>query len=276
MNYKIAADSSSNLCHFSHPNFVSVPLKVVTDQREFVDDEHLDVPEMMEFLASYQGRSGTSCPNVGEWLEAFEGGEGVFALSLTGTLSGAYNACVQARDVYEENHPDRRVCCLDTLSAGPELALQVEKLLELTESGRDFDAIEAGIKAYMKKTHLVFLLESLSNMEKNGRVSHLVAKTCGLLGIRIQGQASSEGTLEPLHKCRGEKKGLATMYKVMRERGYQGGKVRIAHCCNQSAAEAFAELVRADFPQADLTIAATGGLCSFYAEQGGLMVGFEE
>ena len=31
----------------------------------------------------------------------------------------------------------------------------------------------------------------------------------------------------------------------------------------------------ADYPEADVQILSTGGLCSYYAEKGGLMIGFE-
>ena len=276
MSYKIATDSSSNLLRMEGVEFASVPLKIVTDEREFVDDQALDLDGMLDYLASYKGRSGTSCPNVGDWLDAFGDAEGVFALAITGTLSGCYNAAVQAKGVYEENHPGRRVCCLDSLSTGPEMALIAEKLKELIDSGKDFDTIEAEIREYMKHTHLMFTLESLNNMARNGRVSPLVAKACGLLGIRILGQASAEGTLQPLHKCRGEAKALSMMLKEMKEKGYSGGKVRVVHCHNEKAAHAFISLLKAEFPDCDVTLGNTTALCSFYAELGGVMVGFEE
>ncbi len=275
MNYRIVADSTANLLTVDDADFVSVPLKIVTDEREFTDDANLNRDEMLEYLASYKGRSGTSCPSVGDWLDAFGEAEGVFALAITSALSGSYNASVQAKSVYEDSNPDRRVCCLDSLTTGPEMVLIVEKLTELIGEGKDFDTIESEIRAYMKRTHLIFVMESLENMAKNGRVSHLVAKACGLLGIRVLCQASQEGTLQALHKCRGEKKALSTMMKEMTERGYQGGKVRITHCDNPNAAEAFAEMIKGTFPGADVTITTTRGLCSYYAERGGLLVGYE-
>lgn len=275
MSYKIAMDSSSNILDMAGVDFASVPLKIVTDGREFTDDEALDLDGMLDYLSAYKGRSGTSCPNVGEWLDAFGDAEGVFALAITGTLSGCYNACVQAKAVYEETHPGRKVCCLDSLSTGPEMAIIAEKLEELIGAGKDFDTIETEIREYMKTTHLMFTLESLNNMARNGRVSPLVAKACGLLGIRVLGQASAEGTLQPLHKCRGEAKALRMMVEEMKAKGYRGGKVRVVHCRNQKAAETFIGLLKAEFPGCDVTLGKTTALCSFYAEIGGVMVGFE-
>lgn len=275
MEYIIVADSSADLGHMATPGFRSVPLKIVTDEKEFVDDSQLDLDALLDYLAGYKGRSGSSCPSVGDWLEAFGDAEAVFVVAITSGLSGSYNAAVQAAGVYMEQHPDRKVCCLDSLSAGPELALTVEKLQELIGAGLSFEETEIQIRAYMKTTHLLFSLESLNNLARNGRVSTLVAKAAGLLGIRVVGKASSEGTLQPMHKARGENKAMAVIAREIREAGFRSGKVRIDHCRNEAAADALAGLIREDFPDADIKIGLCSGLCSFYAEKGGLLVGFE-
>ncbi len=275
MSYKIAMDSSSNLLEMPSTNFASVPLKIIAGDREFTDDKHLNLQEMLSYLGSYKGTSGTSCPNVHDWLEAFGDAVGVFVPTITSNLSGCYNTALQAKALYEEKHPGRHVCCLDSLSTGPEMVLIAEKLNEMIKEGHVFSAIEEKIRGYMQHTHLLFSLESLDNMAKNGRVSPLVAKAAGLLGIRIIGRASDEGTLQPLHKARGAKNAIAKLYEEMKQT-YQGGKVRIAHCCNEGAAQTFMKLLKADFPDCDVTIGTTTALCSFYAEAGGLMVGFED
>ncbi len=276
MSYKIVADSSCNLLRFEGVDFASVPLKIVTDKKEYVDDENLDSTLMLEELAAYKGRSGTACPNVGEWLEAFGQAEKVFAVAITSSLSGCYNACVQAKEEYEHEYPDRRVCCLDSLSAGPELVLIMEKLRELINQGLDFDEIEGRIREYMKHTHLMFMLESVDNLAKNGRISPLAAKTVGVLGIRIMGRASEEGTLEQLHKCRGQSRAIQAIVKEMEGHAYAGGKLRIAHCLNESGAKELQNTIKGHWPQADISIVPFIGLCSFYGEKGCIMAAFED
>ena len=275
MDFKIVADSSANLRSFDGIPFASVPLKIVTAEKEYVDDAALDTAVMLADLAAYKGKSGTSCPNVGEWLEAFGDAERVFAIAITSNLSGCYNACVQAKAVYEETPPGRKVCCLDSLSVGPEMALTVEKLKELIDAGLEFEQIETEIREYMKRTHLLFMLESVDNLAKNGRVNPLIAKAVGFLGIRIVGKASDVGTLQQLHKCRGEKKGLEKILEEMKDHGFQGGKIRIAHCFNESGAKALLELVQSKYPDIEATIIPMTGLCCFYAENGSIMIGFE-
>lgn len=275
MNKKVVADSSANLPALDGIPYASVPLKILAGDREFVDDASLDTGEMLAALEKYTGKTSTACPSVGEWLDAFGDAEDVFAVAITSNLSGSYNAAVQAKAIYEEQHPGCRVCCLDTLSTGPEMILIVEKLKELAQIGLPFEEMENQIREYMKKTHLLFMLESVDNLAKNGRVSPLVAKAVGFLNIRIIGKASDVGTLQQLHKVRGEKKGLDMILSEMKAHGFTGGKVRINHAHNPGAAQALLERIKKTYSNIEGTITPMTGLCCFYAERGSVMVGFE-
>lgn len=275
MKFKIVSDSSSNVLCFPGIPFASVPLKINTAAAEYIDDEKLDVARMVAEIKATKGKSGTSCPNVHDWLQAFEGADRVFAVTITSNLSGSCAAAIQAKAEYEAVHPGAKVCVLDTLSTGPEMRLIMEKLKQWIEEKMTFEQIREAVKGYMEKTHLLFSLESLTNLARNGRVNPAVAKIAGVLGIRVVGKASDEGTLQQLHKCRGEKKALDTLLQEMQTMGFRGGKTRISHCFNPETAAKLKEKVLAVFPQSDVQIEPTGGLCSFYAEQGGLLVGFE-
>ena len=277
MHYKIVSDSGVNLRKMeTSADFTTVPLKIRTDEREFVDDPALDVSEMVAYLKDYKGKSGTACPSVSDWLDAFGDAERVFCFTITSTLSGSYNAACVAKADYEAEYPERSVFIVDSLSAGPEMQILIEKVAELIELGKEFEEICDEISAYKESTGLMFSLESLKNLANNGRVSPLVAGVAGALGIRIVGRASVGGELEPMDKCRGEKKALAKIISRMKEMGFKGGKVRVDHCDNLSAAEQLKQQILQEYPKTDLLIGETCGLCSFYAEKGGLMIGFEK
>lgn len=273
---KIVADSSANLLKLEQTPFAGVPLKIITAEKEFVDDEQLNVEEMVDFFDSYKGKSQTSCPNPADWLTAFGDADTVFCVAITSGLSGSYNAAVVAKQMYESENPKRRVCVIDSLSAGPELILIVEKLQELIAQGLPYEEICDQIQAYTPKTGLLFMLESLKNFAANGRISPAVAKLVGVLGIRIVGKASDQGTLEPIDKCRGEAKSLEKILFHLKDLGLQEGKVRIAHCRNEAAAQKLQKLIGERFPKAQTEISQCLGLCSYYAEKGGLLIGFEK
>lgn len=275
MKVKIVTDSAANVQSMEGVAFESVPLKIITDQKEYVDNADLDIEEMVRDLSTYKGRSGTACPNVGDWLEAFEDYDMVFCVTIISKLSGSYNAAMTAKQQYEEEHPDRRVFVMDSYSAGPEMKLLVEKIKDLVLEGKDYETICSEVTAYKEQhTSLVFSLESLRNLANNGRVSQAVAMLASIIGMRVVGDVSEEG-LHPTNKCRGEKKAIASLLENMKRLGYKGARVLIDHCYNENAAMALKETICKEFPTAKVLIDKTKGLCSFYAEKGGLMIGFE-
>lgn len=275
-DFKIIADSSADLMELQGINFCSAPLKIRTEEREFTDNAELNVAEMVDYLYSYKEKSQSSCPSPDDWLSAFGDAKYIFCVAITSGLSGSYNAACCARDIYLEANPDRKVFVIDSLSAGPELTLIVEEIRRKALEGKDFDCIAEEITEYTKKTGLFFMLESLNNFANNGRISPIVAKAVGVLGIRLVGKASDQGQLQPLEKSRGVKKALAKIVELLKEAGLRKGRVKLHHCFNLEAAEELAAKIRDSFPAAKVEIAALRGLCSFYAEKGGLLVGYEK
>lgn len=272
--FKIAADSSSNVISMPGTDYASVPLKIRAE-KEYVDNANLDVAAMVADLRAFKGKSGSSCPNVGEWLEAFGEAEEVFGVTITKHLSGSYNAARQAAESYMEENPGRKAFIFDSLTAGPGLMLIVEKIRACEAAGDDYETTREKVLDYHNHCHTLVLLESMMNLARNGRVPVAVAKIAGMLGIRVVCSAEG-GEIAPLHKPRGAKKAIGVLMQEFKARGFvDGGKVRIAHCFAEEQANAFKEAVLAQFPNAQIVIEPTTALCSFYAEEGGIIIGFE-
>ena len=275
MRYQIVSDSSSNIFHIEGVNYTTVPLKIVAGQKEYVDNAALNVRGMVDDLKSYKGKSGSSCPNAQEWLEAFGDAEMVFGVTISRNLSGSYNAAQQAAQDFAEEHPDAKIHIFDTLSAGPEMAMVTEKIVELLNKGLSFEEIVAGVREYQNHCHILFCLESMNNLARNGRVNPAVAKIASVLGIRACGDAQN-GQIVPSQKPRGQKKATEVLASMIRERGFTNDSwLRIAHCFGETQAQLLIDAVKKDFPNARYTIEPTGALCSFYAEEGGLIIAME-
>lgn len=272
---RFITDSCSDMIQTEGGNFVSVPLVISTDEKEYVDDEYLDIHEMLDDLSVYKGKSGTACPSVESWLHAFEGADTIFVATMTSALSGTYNSALVAKKIYEHSHPEAKIHVFDTLSAGPELRLLMEKLFSFERAGKTFEEIVRCGEKYLQTTRLFFALKSLHNLEQNGRVNKVIAAAAGALGISVLGTASVEGTLESSAKCRGDKKVIAGMLEEITKAGFQNGKVRISHVENLELAEKLRIALMERFPEAEILIYKARGLCSYYAERGGILVGVE-
>ena len=275
MRYQIVSDSSSNVFHLEGVNYTTVPMKVIAGEKEYVDAPGTSVRGMVDDLKVYKGKSGSSCANAQEWLDAFGDADMAFGVTISRNLSGSYNAAQQAAQDFAEEHPDSKIHIFDTLSAGPEMAMVVEKIAQLVNEGLGFEEIVAGVREYQNRTHILFCLESMNNLARNGRVNPAVAKIASVLGIRACGEAQN-GQIIPTQKPRGQKKATETLAAMIRERGFSNDSwLRIAHCFGENQAQLLVNEVKKDFPDARYTIEPTGALCSFYAEEGGLMIAME-
>ena len=279
MKYGIVVDSGCDLTTLNQTlnqiDFTRVPLKLDIGDKVFIDDFNLDIESYMKDMYAYKGKTGSAAPSPQAWFEAYEKSDYIFAISITSTLSGSYASAKTAYDMFKEQHPDKKIHLIDSLSAGPEISLIAEKLVSYIESDMDFETICAHIDAYCKQTHLLFVLKSLDNFIKNGRVSKVKGTLAGLLGIKLLGVASQQGDLELLQKCRGKLTAYENLKDEMLARGYKGGKVIIAHCFALELAEFLSTTLHELFPNCAIEIMPTSGLCSYYAEQGGILVGFE-
>ena len=182
---RLVADSSCDLLSLDGVDFVSVPLTLRTETEEFRDDARLDVDAMVATLRATKGRSYSACPNVADWEKAFGESGDVLAFTITSSLSGSYNAACIARDACQERDPSRRIYVVDSLSAGPEIGLLIERALSEVRAGADFGAVCRAVKAYHERTHLLFALESMHNLAQNGRISKLAATMAGVLGMLL-------------------------------------------------------------------------------------------
>lgn len=275
MKRKIVADSSCDMWELNGVDFAVAPMTISTDNKHYVDNQELDVHLMSEELAKYKGVSHTACPSVGSWLDCYEGYDEVFVVTLTGAMSGTYNSAMTAKGIYEEENENVKVHVFDSLSTGPEMRLLIEKLKEMIEEDLPFEEIVEKGQDYLNHSRLFFALKSLHNFAMNGRVSKTVASAIGVLSISIFATASEEGTIQQISKCRGEKKVVKSMIEHLENAGYHGGKVRISHADNLKLAHSVRDKILELYPHADIIVYPMGGLCTYYAEKGGLLVGCE-
>lgn len=274
---RLILDSSSNTLSDPARNLVVVPLTLTFGEENMLDDEKLDISEFLAKMEANNEAGKTAAPSIQRWLDALEGSENAVIVTLTSGLSGTYSSALQAKDIYLEQHPHDNVIVVDSRSAGPELEVVLEGIEALLKDDKlRFVDLEAKIAEYRTQTHLLFVLQSLRNLSLNGRVSPAVAKIAGVLKINLIGTASVDGELQPLTKARGMKKALKELVKQMEGMKYQGGRVIIDECENATDAEKLKEAILAAYPSAEVTIRPMRGLCSFYAERGGLMIGFHE
>ncbi|MBR3310368.1 MAG: DegV family protein [Solobacterium sp.] len=275
MKRRIVSDSSSNILERnSDVEYCTTPLKILIDGKEYPDVPGLDMVDLVARIELSE-KNSTSCPSISEWTDAFEGADEIFGVTISSNLSGSYNSAMNAAEMYLEDHPDVKIHIFDSLATGGTMELLIEKIEECIRAEMSFEDIIKAVDEYHEKDKILFSLESVKNLAKNGRMLKALADLANALGIRFIGKASERGTIQQAHIARGQKKALITVYNEMLKMGYQGGKVRINHCLNVDAAGKLKDMILQQFPSADVKVCLTTALCSYYAERGGMIIGFE-
>ena len=279
MTWKIVSDSGCDYRELEdialETSFESVPLTIQVGEEVFIDNVALNIDTMMDKMYATSTASKSACPSPDDYLQAFSGADNIFVVTITGTLSGSHNSAQVAKKLYLEENPNVNIHVIDSLSAGGEVDLIVKKINWLIGQGLTFDEVVQAITTYQKKTKLLFVLAKVDNLVKNGRLNKLIGTVVGLLNIRMVGEAGPQGTLELLQKARSHKKSLSASLEELIKAGYAGGKIIIAHRNNEKFCQQFSDMIKEKFPAAQIETVPTSGLCSFYAEEGGLLMGYE-
>lgn len=251
-----------------------MPFVITVGDQHFVDDEDLDLQKMLHDMEQEKEASHTACPAPGTWLQHFEKASHTFAITISSQVSGSMNSALAAMDMALEEHPEKKIAVLDSKSTGPELVLCVRELERLAREGVDFDEAVARANTFLERTKILFALSSFDNLIKSGRMGKMTGFLARALGMWGIGTASEEGTIVVEGKARGTKKAVRELINRMKERGFAGGRVAISHCDNLAVAQTLKENILQLWGNSEIEIIPTRGLCSYYAERGGLIIGF--
>ena len=277
MAFRIIADSSCDIFDLENkPDnlyFNTVPFVVTVDGKDFVDDENLDVAELVDAMA-VSTKSHTSCPSPADWIMEF-GEEGdVFAITISSNLSGSYNSACTAKEMVLENDPDRNIEILDSRGTGPSLSMTIYRLRELIAQGLGYEEVKTEIHIFMADHKLIFALSSYHNLVNNGRMPKIAGIVLGHLGLWGVGIASEEGTIKMKKVAKGGKRTLQVILHDFKERVADKDSIVMSHCLNEEFALNLKKAIDAEYPGKIVKIIPTRGLCSYYAERGGIIVGF--
>lgn len=277
MKWRIISDSSCDIFDLDQRSedlyFSTVPFVITVDDKDYVDNETLDVRELVKAMASSK-KSFTSCPSPAEWIREF-GDEGdVFAVTISANLSGSYNSACTAREMILEQDPERNIEILNSRGTGPSLNMIIYKLCELIDKGLGFEEVRTEIHRFMEDHKLIFALSSYHNLVNNGRMPKIAGIVLGHLGLWGVGIASEEGTIKMKKIAKGGRKTLQVIMGDLKERVADKGCVVISHCENEEFANNLKKAVQNAYSGMEVRIMKTRGLCSYYAEKGGIIVGF--
>ena len=278
MGFKIVVDSCCDLTGqmLKDPRFIKVPLTIRSNGSSFIDNEAFDQADLLWAMKQSEEAPSTACPSPQSYLDAYQGPEeDVYVVTLSALLSGSHNSAEQARMLMEEDHPNKNVYVFNSCSASSGEVLVALKVRELAESGAPFKHVVREVEQFIYQMQTMFVLETLENLRKNGRLTRLQSVITGALKIKLLMAATPEGEICKLGQTLSMKQALSKMVDHMaNDPAHAGRTLAICHCnCLDQAfqVKAMAEQ-RCNF--AHILILEAGGITSVYANDGGIVTAY--
>ena len=278
MSYKIVIDSCGELpaAYKEDARFESVPLTLIVDDEDIVDDDTFDQKSFLAKVAASPNCPKSSCPSPEAYMEAFQGdADHIYVVTLSKELSGSYNSAVLAKNLFEEEHgTEKKIYVFNSRSASVGQTLIGMKAQECEESGCSFEETVERVEQYIKTQNTYFVLETLEVLRKNGRLSNLKAFVANALNIKPIMGATPEGMICQLGKARGMNKALKQMVDTMfkQTEDLENQILAISHCNCPQRAKAVKEDIERLAKFKKIIVVDTAGISSMYASDGGIIM----
>src|SRR3712207_878944 len=278
MDIKIVTDSGCDLSQElkENMNVEAVPLTLQLEDKEYIDDENLDILKYIKDMAECKTSPKTACPSPQDYMESYKGNEKVFVVPLSSKLSGSYNSAVLAKNLFLEEINNKFIHVFDSVTASvgqTVIALKINELSKLNLG--EIDIVEK-INKYISEMKTFFLLESLDHLAKAGRLNPIIAKVANMLSIKPIMGSNDDGTIRMVEKTRGYKKAFKRFIDIIGEEGsnLEQKVLGIAHCNCLERALKFKEEVLKRYNCKDIVVVEMSGLSTTYADNGGLVIAF--
>ncbi|MCC8139653.1 MAG: DegV family protein [Lachnospiraceae bacterium] len=278
MDYRIVVDSCGEFTEEMKrdPHFIHTALHLEIDGEQFTDDESFDRQDFLRKMKASPNCPKSSCPSPEDYRSAFEEGEpgNRYAVTLSAELSGSYNSATLGQNLYLEEHPDANVHVFNSCSASVGETLIALKIQECEEAGMEFPETIRQVDQFIQEQNTYFVLETLENLRKNGRISSVKAVVASALNIKPVMGATPQGTIIQLGQARGMQKALRAMVERMAaELKNPAEKVLgLVHCNNRERAEYVKSEIQKLIRVKDIIVLETSGVSTLYAAQGGIIL----
>lgn len=252
-------------------------LNITVGEEHYRDDESLNTLALIAKMKACKTPPTTACPTPEEYAALMRQERESFVITLSSKLSGSYNAACVGRQLALEENPDLRIHVFDSESAAAGETRIALFLRDLIDAGMDFDSIVEKTTAFIATMKTHFVLEDLSHLVKNGRISKAAGLLGTMLNIRpIMGE-NGHGEIIPLEKVRGTANAMRRLVEIVAsETSQAAGLTLVLSYCNRL--ERAQELKKMFLSQCsaikEVIMVPTNGISTVYADDGGIVVAF--
>lgn len=277
--YRIISDTSCDLRkdEINELNISYAPFKINIDGEDFVDDDNFDLERFTKIMKESKNPIKTSTPSPYEYLDLIEKNldKDIYIITISSKLSGSFNAAVSAVTEAREKYKNLNIEIIDSKSASAGQTRVILELIEILKKSDDFKKNIEKIKKFIEEQTTMFVLESMHNLIKNGRIKKTTGLIANVLNIRPI-MRNNDGEIELYEINRGMKKSLEHLVAAIGD--IAGDVTDRVITISQNGAEKRAEELKNNiikkYNPKEVLIRQTNGLSSGYADIGGIIIAF--
>ncbi|MDW5300245.1 MAG: DegV family protein [Sedimentibacter sp.] len=256
-------------------NIERVPFRILIENEEIIDEE-LDINELIRKMKNTSSQIKTACAPPDDFINKLKKETTNFVVTISSQLSGSYNSAIVSVETMKEKFPETIVHVIDSKSAAAGESLVAVKVKQLIEENFNASEIIEQTNKYVSKLKTFFILDSLDNLAKNGRITNFKAILANIMHIvPIMGE-DGEGKIVLKEQVRGKKKAFARLVDMLSEYNidFENTILGITHVNCLEKAEKLRDEIKKRYPFKDIKIFKSSGLSTVYADDGGIVIAF--
>ncbi len=170
----------------------------------------------------------TSLPSVQNYVDAFlphiEAGRGVICFTITTSLSGSYNAAMNAKEIIEEDYPEAEITIVNSLGATVSQQIHVIEAAKMQQAGYRYDEVVQTVEGQMKDSgRIFFTVGDLDYLQHGGRIGKLAGMAGTMLKLKPM-ITLKDGEIDSSGVARSRKKSMSKVIELLKNHFVETGE----------------------------------------------------
>lgn len=268
MSYQIITDATSDMnaaMLAGIPHVEIVPMEVLVGEETFVFGPTGNLTVDQFYKMQREGKFAQTSQIAPETYRIFfepylKAGKDILYLCFSSGLSGTINSANLCARELEEEYPERKIFCVDTLSASAGEGLLVREAAKKQAEGMELEELVHWVTAHCLHVCHWVTVDTFEHLLRGGRVSSVAAAAGTVLNIKPLLHVDDEGKLKTVEKPRGNKQALkAKLVHMEYSWAPELGKtVVVGHANCPERGAVLCDAVRERFPEAEVIMVDIG------------------
>lgn len=256
-----------------------VPLYLNFSDGEYKTGHSLKLADFHQKVKKLNEVPLSAAPSPNDFYEAYKKvpqDKPIIMLSLSKELSSTYQNAITAKNMLEKEEPARKIAVINTKTASGGIALLLHDLYNKIQAGYTFEQVVQHTEERVGDTITLFVLQTLDNLVRGGRISKVTGKIAKTLSIKLLMRGSEQGEIEVTERIRGEKRAVNRFIQQIGEytKNAENKSLFMTHCNSESRATKLLNEIKEKYSFKETFLTDTGPIIATHGGDGAIVIAF--